>query len=277
MDPTPERTRPRTAGADRARGRSVDWVAHFGNAVIGGLAFALVLVFIGGAIDAPLARIARGIDPQTARLLSDFAALGAANGLMAVCAVAALIAASAAVAQRSRRQRAAFFVLAQRAGFAFLVVALSVVAVQGLKFALGRTQPNMLAEYGAFHFALFSQGSFAASFPSGHATTAFAFATALALFIPRWGLAFFLAALAIAVARVAVGAHYPSDVLGGMVLGVALTFGVARLFALVRFVFRLEDGRLVRRGEGLVTSALRRLFGRAPARLGDSAPSANGL
>lgn len=276
MDPNPDRTRSRAPGAPAAHG-AADWVAHFGNAAIGGLAFALALVFIGGAIDAPLARIARGIDPQTARWLADFAALGQANGLLAATALAALLSVIVAVAQRSRRQRAAFFVLAQRAGFAFLAVALSVLVVQGLKFALGRAQPNMLSEYGAFHFALFSQGSFAASFPSGHATTAFAFATALALFVPRWGMVFFLAALAIAVARVAVGAHYPSDVLGGMVLGVALTFGVARLCARLHLVFRLEGGRLVRRGEGLVSSAMRRLFGRAPVRLDASAPSANGL
>ena len=262
----PERRRFAPSGASLPDEGAVSVFAQFGNAVIGGLAFALALVFIGGAIDAPMAKIARGIDPQTARLLSDFASLGSANVLLPLAAAWGLVAGLFALTRRSRRQRAAFFLLAQRAGFVCLAIIVSVAAVQGLKFALGRTQPNMLAEYGAFHFALFSQGSVAASFPSGHATTAFACAAAFALFAPRWGVVFFLCALAVAIARVAVGAHYPSDVLGGMVLGVALTFGLARLFARFHAVFRLEHGRLKRRGEGLVSGALRRLFGLTSSR-----------
>lgn len=65
------------------------------------------------------------------------------------------------------------------------------------------------------------------SFPSGHASHAFAIATMLAhrakpfVYIPAlvW-------AGCVSYARIYVGVHYPSDVLGGMVTGVVLSFAV---------------------------------------------------
>jgi membrane-associated phospholipid phosphatase len=59
------------------------------------------------------------------------------------------------------------------------------------------------------------------SFPSAHATSSFACATAMTRIAPEAAALFALAA-AIAVCRPYLGMHYPSDVLGGIVLGVAL-------------------------------------------------------
>ncbi len=61
------------------------------------------------------------------------------------------------------------------------------------------------------------------SFPSGHATMAFACALLLAWGRPfRPVLALYSLAGAIAFSRVYVGVHYPLDVLGGALLGLAL-------------------------------------------------------
>ncbi len=67
------------------------------------------------------------------------------------------------------------------------------------------------------------------SFPSGHTTTAFTIAIILGHFSPLlWPLALLLATL-VGLSRIALGAHFPSDVVAGMLLGclcasVALTF-----------------------------------------------------
>jgi decaprenylphosphoryl-5-phosphoribose phosphatase len=59
------------------------------------------------------------------------------------------------------------------------------------------------------------------SFPSAHATSAFAVATAMTRVEPLGALAFVLA-FALALGRPYLGMHYPSDVLAGAVLGVLL-------------------------------------------------------
>jgi undecaprenyl-diphosphatase len=62
-------------------------------------------------------------------------------------------------------------------------------------------------------------GSSDPSFPSDHATAAFAIAVSIALRSRRAGPIALAMAIAVSVARVAVGRHYPSDVLGGALLG----------------------------------------------------------
>jgi membrane-associated phospholipid phosphatase len=59
------------------------------------------------------------------------------------------------------------------------------------------------------------------SFPSAHATSSFAMATAMTRVEPLGALAFLLA-LALSLGRPYLGMHYPSDVLAGALLGVAL-------------------------------------------------------
>jgi membrane-associated phospholipid phosphatase len=59
------------------------------------------------------------------------------------------------------------------------------------------------------------------SFPSAHATSSFAVATAMSRVEPLAALAFLLA-LTLALGRPYLGMHYPSDVLAGALLGVGL-------------------------------------------------------
>ena len=57
------------------------------------------------------------------------------------------------------------------------------------------------------------------SFPSSHAVNNFAGALILAFFLPRAKWWFFGLAATIAFSRVYVGVHYPSDIIGGAVIG----------------------------------------------------------
>ena len=61
------------------------------------------------------------------------------------------------------------------------------------------------------------------SFPSGHTSFAFSAATSLTLAYPRWYVALpaYLWAGAVGYSRMYVGAHYPSDVIAGAILGTA--------------------------------------------------------
>lgn len=59
------------------------------------------------------------------------------------------------------------------------------------------------------------------SFPSGHAAGAFSLATVLSNRYPRLRPVFYLVASAVALSRVYLGRHYPSDVLAGSLIGYA--------------------------------------------------------
>jgi undecaprenyl-diphosphatase len=61
------------------------------------------------------------------------------------------------------------------------------------------------------------------SFPSGHAASAFAFATAVTRELPTVGIPIHGAAAVVAYSRVHTGVHYPLDVIVGAVVGGALS------------------------------------------------------
>lgn len=75
-------------------------------------------------------------------------------------------------------------------------------------------------------FALFCEGGYDASFPSGHAARSMIFAIilgyALSERFPRGAYLMFLYPALISISRVYVLQHYPMDVIGGMVIGVML-------------------------------------------------------
>jgi membrane-associated phospholipid phosphatase len=68
------------------------------------------------------------------------------------------------------------------------------------------------------------------SFPSGHAASAFAFATAASAELPALTLSLGALALTVAYSRVHTGVHYPGDVLAGAAAGVAAGIASGRLF-----------------------------------------------
>jgi undecaprenyl-diphosphatase len=66
------------------------------------------------------------------------------------------------------------------------------------------------------------------SFPSSHVMNLFAAATVVALFYRRSGAALYLLALLVAYSRIYVGAHWPSDVVPSIGMGILVGWGVTR-------------------------------------------------
>lgn len=106
----------------------------------------------------------------------------------------------------------------RRFGFVALAVfAISGLAVQAMKLLIGRPRPALGgAVWEPLHFVV---GSRMDSFPSGHVTTSFALAAALAARYPKTAPIGYGVAILIALGRVVGGSHFPSDVLAGAALG----------------------------------------------------------
>jgi len=132
------------------------------------------------------------------------------------------------------------------ASYVLISVAISGLISNIVKRAIGRPRPELFGDHGLFSFNPFMHNSDYESFPSGHATTDGAFWTALALLFPPLRWPFLLFGLYLALTRVFVGAHFPSDVTVGFGWGMWFAFLVAVLFARHGIVFSHKDGKLAR-------------------------------
>ena len=67
------------------------------------------------------------------------------------------------------------------------------------------------------------------SFPSGHTSSSFAAGVVLYLMLPKkYGIPAMVLAFLIGISRLYVGVHYPTDVLGGMVMGTLIAVSVVK-------------------------------------------------
>lgn len=67
------------------------------------------------------------------------------------------------------------------------------------------------------------------SFPSGHSAFFFAMAMAIYLYNKKWGIGFFIATLLMNLSRIIAGVHYPSDILGGAIVGIMIAYAIINL------------------------------------------------
>ena len=127
----------------------------------------------------------------------------------------------------ARRMRAA----ARIPALLFLAVAVSGILVDLLKVIVGRPRPKLLFSTGNYEFGWIGLSADHWSFPSGHAATAAALATALWCLWPQPVLFFVIGAALVAMSRVVTGAHYLSDVVMGTFVGVLTARALAAGFA----------------------------------------------
>lgn len=98
----------------------------------------------------------------------------------------------------------------------FVGISLLAALVMGIKFLVKRRRPE--GEWGGIY-----RNTDPHSFPSGHAARAFLIAVVGSALGPAWlGVLLWIWAPLVALARVAMGVHYVSDVVAGAVLGVVI-------------------------------------------------------
>jgi undecaprenyl-diphosphatase len=142
--------------------------------------------------------------------------------------------------------RALLLGLGTRLQFMFLAVLVPVLVGDLVKLTLGRGRPFVGGHANPFNFMPFSGSEAYYSLPSGHAVTAFALAFAVGALWPRARIAMFVYALIIALTRLVLLAHHPSDVVAGALVGIVGAMAVRYWFAARRLAFAIRhDGEIV--------------------------------
>jgi undecaprenyl-diphosphatase len=103
-----------------------------------------------------------------------------------------------------------------------LSVGISGLLTQGIKQIVQRQRPYCTLDSCIFPDTLV----LGYSFPSGHATASWAFATGISLHYPKWYIITpsVLYAMAVSLARPSLAVHYPSDILTGAIIGAATSY-----------------------------------------------------
>ncbi|WP_417308679.1 phosphatase PAP2 family protein [Devosia sp.] len=172
---------------------------------------------------------------------------GLSDWILIPSLVAVLISWAISIVTRDRLRLAAREIVAV-SGFVFLGVGVPGITATLLKRLIGRGRPETWTEQVGLAFRTNWSAYDYQSFPSGHATTAFAFSLVIAMLWPRLTWPALIIGTLIAMSRVFVGAHYPTDILAGAVLGTFGAYAIRNLFVARGWLFaRNADGGIVRK------------------------------
>lgn len=140
----------------------------------------------------------------------------------------------------------------RKIGLSLMILLVLATLLTGyIKCGIDRDKPNLdfagtpfPIELNEDTFALFCEGGFNASYPSGHASRATIFGIILGLALserfPRGCYLLLLYPLLMSISRIYVLQHYPMDVIGGIILGILLSGVVAKKTKLLKI---FEDSK----------------------------------
>jgi membrane-associated phospholipid phosphatase len=176
------------------------------------------------------------------RILTDF---GKDAYVLSALAAALLVIAMVAP-PLPRPSRSLLLSFATRLQFLFFAVLVPVIAGEVIKWIAGRGRPFVGGKANAFNFAPFNGTEAYASFPSSHAVVAFALAFAVSALWPWARVTMIVYAFLIAVSRLVLLAHHPSDVVAGALIGVIGAMFARYWFAARHLAFTIRrDGTIL--------------------------------
>lgn len=192
-------------------------------------------------VDAPVTQWVRGLPEGATAPFHVITRLGNSDWILIPGLTLALAGAILALVPQPQIYRDRLRHISAVAGFYFVAVGGSGLVAVVIKRAVGRARPVHFEQLGTLHFQPnLSRWDFQ-SFPSGDTTTIFAFAIVTALLWPRLTWPALVLAAAVGLSRIMVGMHYPSDVLGGMLVGTITAIAVRNLYAARGWLFTPAD------------------------------------
>lgn len=179
------------------------------------VALLLIMIFV----DVPAITAARQLPPWLVAFFQFVTQLGLSGWTLVPLGLALLLIAAVASPSLTRMSQLVLASLSVRLGFLFLAIAVPGLVVTIVKRLIGRARPFVGGEPDAFLYKLFLWKVEYASFPSGHATNGFATAVAVGALWPKLRPLMWTVAVLIALSRIVLVAHHPSDVVAGAIAG----------------------------------------------------------
>jgi undecaprenyl-diphosphatase len=210
------------------------------------LGIAALIVVAMFTIDAPTIIAARQLSYPVHRLFAVITDLGKSGWFLWPLGLMLIVIAFAAAPRLGRIGERVLGAVAVRLTFLFLAIGVPGLFASLAKNMIGRARPFVGGSANPFLYHPFDWRPAYASLPSGHTTTAVAAAIAIGALWPRSRPYLWAYAVVIAVSRLVITAHHPSDVLAGALVGGVGALLVRDWFAARRLGFAVEsDGSVM--------------------------------
>jgi membrane-associated phospholipid phosphatase len=221
------------------------WRAPLRFGVGAGVVVAVIAVTMI-AVDAWAATSARHLPEWLILTFDHITEFGKSFWLLVPVAFALGVIALAVSPALPRMSQGVLATIAVRLGFLFVAVGLPGLIFTITKRLIGRARPFVEGGADPFRYKPLGWSVEYAGLPSGHAIDAFAIAMAVGALWPRARPVLWTYAVLIAVSRVVLTAHFPSDVIAGAVIGVVGVLLVRDWFAARGLGFAIGADGVVR-------------------------------
>jgi undecaprenyl-diphosphatase len=208
---------------------------------------AIVLLILAGLlfVDTSIVQGARQLPEWGRAPFYQITRIGDAEWIIVPSLVLAIVAAILAKLNFWSAYNAKFKAVAAMSAFVFVCTTGPGLLANILKRLIGRARPVHLDELGLFHFQPVLNDWTFQSFPSGHTSTMFAFACAITFLFPKMRLWVFMLATLVALSRIIIGMHFPSDIFAGVVTGIFAAYGVRNYWLSRGWIFSTNaDGQI---------------------------------